>query len=80
MQKNNFAILVGDRAMNGKALYIGILLPVGLFSPASPAYSQSSPPTSETAKQTGALIDKAAALIDSKGQVAFSESRIKGGE
>ncbi|MEI6000098.1 cache domain-containing protein [Paraburkholderia bengalensis] len=66
--------------MNGKALFTGVLLLVGLFSPASPAFSQSSPPMSETAKQTQALVDKAAALIDNKGKDAFSEFRIKGSE
>lgn len=66
--------------MNCKALVTSVLLVVGLFCPASPAFSQSSPPTSETAKQTEALVDKAAALIGSKGKVAFSEFRIKGSE
>jgi cytochrome c len=66
--------------MNGKALFTGLVLLVGLFGPASPAFSQSSPPMSETAKQTQALVDKAAALIDNKGKDAFSEFRMKGSE
>ncbi|CAG4905320.1 cache domain-containing protein [Paraburkholderia gardini] len=66
--------------VNGKALFISILLLAGLFCSASPAFSQSSSPTSETAKQTEALVDKAAALIDSKGREAFSGFRAKGSE
>jgi len=31
--------VAGDRAMNGKALFTGILLLAGLFSPTSPAFS-----------------------------------------
>lgn len=66
--------------MNGKNLLTSVLLLVGLFCSATPAFSQSSPPKSDTAKQTEALVDKAAALIDSKGKAAFSEFRIKGSE
>lgn len=64
--------------MNGKAVFTGIVLLMGLLCRAWPAFSQSSPPTSDTAKQTEALVNKAATLIDSKGTAAFSEFRIKG--
>jgi hypothetical protein len=50
--------------MNGKTLFISVLVLAGLFCSASSAFSQSSPPTSETARQTKALVDKAAALIE----------------
>jgi cytochrome c len=66
--------------MNGKTLFISVLVLAGLFCSASSAFSQSSPPTSETARQTKALVDKAAALIDRKGKEAFSEFRVKGSE
>jgi methyl-accepting chemotaxis protein len=72
--------MVGDRAMNGKSIFAGILLLAGSFCPVSPAFSQSSPPTSDTAAQTKALVEKAAALIDSRGKAALSEFRIKGSE
>ena len=66
--------------MNGKALFICIVLLAAFVCSSSPTFPQSTSPTSETAKQTKALVDKAAALIGSKGKAAFSEFRAKGSE
>ena len=66
--------------MKGNAFRAGIVVLVGLFGTALPAFSQSSPPPSEKARQVEALVNKAAALIDSKGKAAFADFRLKDSE